>query len=68
MNRTNIPPVKMPSAKQVRATVTLHSGHTGDAYLSNEVSGKIHMIVPAGDLWMDVRELKETLELLEIQL
>lgn len=67
MNK-NLPPVKAPTAKQVRAHVVSNSGFECTAYISNEVSGKLHMIMPASELWMDVKELKEALELLEIQL
>lgn len=67
MNK-NLPPVKAPTAKQVRAHVVSNSGYECSAYISNEVNGKLHMIMPAADLWIDINELRETLELLEIQL
>ena len=58
----NFPPIKNPSGLEVRATVRGFDGKENNVYMSNEVSGKVHIKAPCKEMWMDVEELIDALQ------
>jgi hypothetical protein len=54
--RKDLPPVKNPSGKEVRATVKDYEGHFVYPLVSNEVSGMLHFKSPVKEFWITVEE------------
>lgn len=59
---SKFPPVKNPSAQEVRASIKGYDGTDGNVYMSNEVTGKVHIKAPCKEMWMDVAELIDALQ------
>lgn len=58
--RKDLPPVKdKPTGKQLRVYIRLASGAEACLYVSNEVSGQYHVLVPAYEFWITLDELED---------
>lgn len=54
--RKDLPPVKNPSGKEVRAIVKDFEGRMVHPLVSNEVSGMLHFKSPVKEFWITVEE------------
>ncbi len=58
--RNDLPPVKdKPTGRQLRVYIRLASGAEACLYVSNEVSGQYHVLVPSMEFWITEEELKD---------
>lgn len=58
--RNDLPPVKSTtSGKQVKVYITLPGGTPEIVWVSDEVNGKYHVVVPSTEFWITEDELND---------
>lgn len=57
--RKDLPPVKYPTGKEVRATITTYDGRNSVIYVSNEVNGVFHFKSTPKEFWLTLDEFDD---------
>lgn len=57
--REGLPPVKNPSAREVRAHITTFDGRPATIEISNQVDGKFHFKSCPTEFWITIEEFDD---------